>query len=480
VTARVIRVDPARPDVVVGEVPAATPADVDRAVARADAAQRAWSKVPVADRCRALVDAVRSVDVQATAALMCRELGKVLPDCVGEVTFSRVFAEWVAERAPEVLTVHELDDDAGRLLLEPRPYGVVAAVTPWNAPVVLAMLKVAPAVAAGNAVVVKPSPLAPLAIDSVVRQLADRLPEGVLQVVHGGPEPSAALVADPRVAKVAFTGGGATAREVGVAAARTLTPTVLELGGNDPAIILDDAPLDDATVERLVVATFATAGQVCMAIKRIYVHESRYDELVGAFRTVADRVLVMGDPADAGVTVGPMVTREAVDRVAALVAEAARRGAQVVPLGRVADADLVARGWFLRPTLVLGAPRDAAVVREEQFGPTVAVLPFTDVDEVVAEANLGDLGLGASVWSADEDRAFAVARRIDAGFRFVNAHNRSGLTLRAPFGGVKRSGFGREYGDEGIREYTQTCVVHAPGAFRAGGAGVDARAYPAG
>ena len=475
-----IRVNPARPDEEVGRVALATVRDVVDTLDAAVAAQATWATVPVEERCRAVAEAVQRIDVEAVAPLLCRELGKVLPDCYGEVRFAQLFADWVADRAPQVLASREVDDDAGRLLLEARPFGVVAAVTPWNAPVILAMLKIAPALAAGNAIVVKPSPLAPLAIDAVVRAMATALPSGLLDVVHGGPEPGAALVADHRVAKVAFTGGGATGAAIAAAAGRSLTPTVLELGGNDPALVLEDAVLDDAAIERLVVATFATSGQVCMAVKRIYVHASRYDEFVHAFRAVADRCLAIGDPMADGVTVGPLVSPEAVARVNGLVADAAASGATVVPVGRVVDDEVVGRGWFLHPTIVLDATVDSAIVAEEQFGPTVPILSFTDVDAAVVAANAGALGLGASVWSADEDRAFEVARRLEAGFRFVNAHNRSGLTLRAPFGGVKRSGFGREYGDEGLREYAQTCVVHAPGAFRGGHSGLAASAYPAG
>jgi len=476
------RENPARTDECVGEVEVADAAAVDAAVRRARAAQRGWAGVPVAERARVLREAAdRLVPQQdAIAELMARETGKVLPDCGGEVAFAISVLRWAADTAERLLVDSEVDDDRGRLLLRHRPYGVVAAITPWNAPVVLAVLKVGPALATGNTVVVKPSPLAPFAVARFLGVLADRLPRGALHVVHGDAATSTALVGHPGVDRVAFTGGEAAGRAIGELAGRSLTPSLLELGGNDPAILLADAALDDAAMDRLVMAAFATSGQVCMAVKRLYVHTSRYDEVVDAFRTAADRVLRWGDPLHAGVSMGPVVSAAAACRVRDLVDRAAGRGAEVHEIGRRDDATDPDRGHYLAPSLVLGAGDGEPLVAEEQFGPVLPLLRFRTEEEVLARANAGELGLGASVWSADEDHAFDLARRLDCGFAFVNTHNRTGLALRAPFGGVKRSGWGREYGDEGVLEHVQTCVVHAPGAFRPGGAGLGAAAYPTG
>jgi len=342
------------------------------------------------------------------------------------------------------------------------------------------VLKVGPALAAGNTVVVKPSPLAPFAVARFLGVLAERLPAGALQVVQGDAATSTALVGHPGVDRVAFTGGEAAGRAIGELAGRSLTPSLLELGGNDPAILLADAALDDAAMDRLVMAAFATSGQVCMAVKRLYVHTTRYDEVVDAFRAAADRVLRWGDPLHAGVSMGPVVSAASACRVRDLLVGAAARGAEVHEIGRRDDATDPDRGHYLPPSLVLGAGDDDPLVAEEQFGPVLPLLRFDTEEEAVVRANSGELGLGASVWSADEDHAFDLARRLDAGFTFVNTHNRTGLSLRAPFGGVKRSGWGREYGDEGVLEHVQTCVVHAPGAFRPGGAGLGAAAYPTG
>jgi acyl-CoA reductase-like NAD-dependent aldehyde dehydrogenase len=235
---------------------------------------------------------------------------------------------------------------------------------------------------------------------------------------------------------------------------------VLELGGNDPAVFLDDAPFDDAAMDRLVMATFATSGQVCMAAKRLYVPSIRIGAFVDAYLAAARRVLVTGDPLADGVTMGPVISA-----VAQKAAELFRTGDHR-DLGRF-DADPEA-GYFVRPALVVDPDPSDPLVTNEQFAPVVPVLGYDDEDAVLAAANAGDLGLGASVWSADEERAIAFARRCEAGFAFINTHNRTGMSLRAPFGGVKRSGWGREYATEGLAESAQTCVIHAPAAYRPG------------
>lgn len=469
----IVRENPARPEEIVGRVPVADAAEVGRAVRDAESLQRDWCRVPVEDRAAALLLAADAVDAMpGVAELLARESGKPVADCAGEIRFAAAYLRWAAEHAPAAYADRETDDRAGRLVLRHRPYGVVAAITPWNAPVILTLLKAGPALAAGNTVVVKPSPLAPLAVGRVL----EAFPPGLVRIVHGGAEAARALAGHPRVHRVAFTGGAEAGRAIAAAATKAITPVLLELGGNDPVVLLDDADLTDAAMDRLVMASFATAGQVCMAAKRLYAPRSRLAEIRDAYLAAAERTLVLGDPLHRGTTVGPVISAGAADRLRGLVADSARRGGTLTELGAVRID--VERGYFVRPALVTDVDDGAPVVAEEQFGPVVPLLGYDDEDEAVARANAGDLGLGASVWSADEDRAFAFARRFDAGFTFVNTHNRTGMALRAPFGGVKRSGHGREYGAEGLLEYVQTCAIHAPAAFRAGGAGTRANAYP--
>lgn len=483
------RFNPARTDELVGRVSTVDAAGVDEAVRAAAAAYRVWSATPAGERAQLLLAAADAVAGTAPAAapLLARELGKVVGDCAGEMGFAAAYLRHAVDAFDRVAAPTEIDDDLGRLRILRQPYGVCAAIVPWNAPLILSILKVAPALMCGNTMVVKPSPLAPLAVTASLVVIARMLPPGVLSVLHGDAVVGEALVAHPQVRKVAFTGGATVARSVAATAARNVTPVVLELGGNDAAIVLDDAPLDDDLYERLVWGTFLTAGQVCMAAKRLYVPERRCAEFVEGYLAAAHRLLVMGDPLDPDVTVGPMVSAAQRDHVERLVAGAQAIGATVHELGTAtAEAD-PRRGWFCRPTLVAGAegtgvPDDAAVVTEEQFGPTVPLLTFAEEGELLRRVNADRHGLASSVWSADEDRAFAFAGGIEAGFTFVNCHNRAGMSLRAPFGGVKQSGYGREFGDEGVADYLQTHAIHVPATMRLGdrnsGGGISANAYP--
>ncbi|MFD8530706.1 aldehyde dehydrogenase family protein [Streptosporangium canum] len=470
----ITRENPARVAEIVGSVPVTDPAAVDAAVRRADDAFRGWSGLPVAERVAALRRGADTVAgrLEELAPLLARESGKPLADSRGEIGFAVAFLRWVCDEAPAVLAATEVDDDAGRLVVRRKPYGVVGCVTPWNAPVILAMLKLGPALAAGNTAVLKPSPLAPLTITEVAAALP------AVQVIHGGAETGRALAGHPLVRKVAFTGGDAAGREIAATAGAMITPAVLELGGNDPAVFLPDFALSDADYERLVMASFATAGQVCMAAKRLYVPRARTAEFTEAYLAAAERVLVVGDPLDPEVTMGPVISAAAAARIRALVADAA--GGTATPLGRSAPGHDPASGYFVTPHLVTGLDDHAPLVAQEQFGPAVPLLAYDTEEEVLVRADAGELGLAASVWSADEERAFALAGRLGAGFVFVNTHNRTGMSLRAPFGGVKRSGYGREYGREGLLEYVQSAAVHVPAAFRPGGPGMAPGAYPGG
>jgi acyl-CoA reductase-like NAD-dependent aldehyde dehydrogenase len=476
----IVRENPARTDEVVARVPVADAAEVDRVVRAAEAAQRVWRDTEVDQRVKALLAAADALEGEADAIALtaARETGKVLPDARGEALFAAHVLRFYAGRAADLLADRVVDDERGRLVVRHRPYGVVAAVTPWNAPLILTMLKLAPGLAAGNALVVKPSEFAPLAPARMVEVLGEHLPEGLVATVQGGAGTVTALVTHPATAKVAFTGGDVAGRAVASTAAAQLVPSVLELGGNDAALLLDDVALSEADAERLVMAAFTTSGQVCMALKRLYVHRSRIEEVVAAMRAAAERVLCVGDPLDDGSTMGPVVSAAATARLEGLLDSAHRAGGEVVELGTVNPRSDLARGHYVRPVLVLGLADDHPLVADEQFGPLLPVLAFDSVDEAVTRANDTPLGLGASVWSADEERAFEVASRLEAGFTFVNTHNRTGMALHAPFGGIKGSGWGREYGDEGLLEYVQPCVVNAPAAFRAGGQGAGAAAYP--
>ncbi len=474
------RRNPSVPTEIVGRVAEASALEVGLAVDAADRAFGPWAARAVEDRAALMLAAWERVvpEIEALGLVMTREMGKALPDGRGEIAFSGMVLADLVARAPALCATEVIDNERGRLEIHKEPYGPVAAVTPWNAPIILAMLKVAPALVTGNTMVLKPSPLAPLAVTRVLGLMASGLPDGVLNVVHGGAEAGRALTTDRRIRKIGFTGGIPTGARIAAVAAERIVPVILELGGNDPMIILDDAELDDAAILRAMMATFLTSGQVCMAAKRVYVHRSRIDEFVARYVALAAEHLVVGDPRDERVNLGPVATPEQRDGVNAMLADARARHATVTPLGTIADQATFDAGWFVRPTLVTNIVDSAPIVREEQFGPIIAILPFDDVDEVVSRANSSDVGLGSSVWSADEERAFEVARRLQCGVTFINTHNRTGMSLDAPFGGWRQSGYGREYADAGVSAYLQTHSINLPAAFRPGAVGGSGSAYP--
>ncbi|MEV0132769.1 aldehyde dehydrogenase family protein [Dactylosporangium sp. NPDC050688] len=458
------RENPAYPARIVGRVSVASVDAVGEAIVAADHAFERWRQVPLSSRVEQVLRACETVAQQesALAELLVLELGKVRAGAVGELRFAHTYAQYCARTVVDVLKPRTTTDRQGRLEVEHEPFGVVAAITPWNAPVILAFLKVIPALLTGNTVVLKPSPLAPLTITKALQSMGDHLPAGVLSVINGDGPVGDALVSHPLTRKVAFTGGSTVGRKIMATAARNLIPSVMELGGNDAAIFLSDADLSAPNMTRAVLGSFLSGGQVCMAAKRLYVHSSRMEEFVDSYLRIARDALVVGDPAEEGVTLGPLVSRAQVDRTRALSDAAVADGAHAHVLGTVRSATVVEQGYFMLPTLLTGVGDGDRVVTEEQFGPVVPVMAFDDEDEAVRRANDDPLGLGSSVWSADVDHAFEVGRRLQTGYTFINSHNRFGMTLQAPFGGVKGSGFGREYGPDGVLEYVQTHSLYAP------------------
>jgi acyl-CoA reductase-like NAD-dependent aldehyde dehydrogenase len=458
--------NPARPSEVVLLAPATSPEQLDRAVEAARRSQPAWASLSMAaraERVQAAAEAgVAAVEHADLATLLTREHGKVRAEAVMDTSLmagmAGAFAPLVAEAlAPRIIS-------GGGTTISWEPHGVVAAILPFNWPVSVMGNKVLPALLAGDTVVVKAPPTCPGAVLLIAAAMAEVLPPGVLNVVNG-PDAAlgAALVSHPGVGMVSFTGGVGTGQAVMGAAAATTRPVVLELGGNDPAILGPDLHADAALADRLVEAAFPTSGQVCMAIKRLYVHRDRLDETVEA---LAERLTreVVGDGLAAEVTMGPVHTAAARARVEAFVADAARDGASVLRPGRLRNEDEGSGGYFVSPALVVAPPPASAIVREEQFAPALPIIPYDDVDDAVAAANDTAFGLCASVWSNDETLAAGVAGRLDAGTVFVNAHGMTAVDMFAPMGGWKQSGFGVELGTEGMQAFARQRVeVRRPG-----------------
>ncbi|PNU03471.1 hypothetical protein A8V01_06340 [Novosphingobium guangzhouense] len=458
-----LRENPARPDELAGRIRRDSPAEVHAAASAAAQAQREWAALDFEARAALLRKALGSVEgVDALARTMATEMGKPVGECAGEIRFALAFAADMEERARRLLADDVRGEGPGRRVVRRAPYGVIAAIVPWNAPIILAMTKIAPALLSGNAVLVKPSPFAPLTLSAIVSMIAAHLPAGVLRAVNGGAETGEALIAAPEVTKVAFTGGSTVGRAVLEQTSRRFIPSVMELGGNDPLIVLEDFELTTARMEALVWASFLNAGQVCMAAKRLYVHEALAPRFIDAYVETARRLLYMGDPLDPRTNIGPVISAQAQGRISRIAAQARCDGGVVVPLlGHICDHP--EQGYFVPPQLVTGLTDDAELVRDEQFGPIMPIVTWKDEAQVRRWASNGAC-LSASVWSCDTQRAWDIAASLPAGLCLVNAHNRSGFSFDLPFGGSEASGFGREYGDEGLLEYSMPKALHQPSA----------------
>lgn len=433
------------------QAPECSREELDAAMAAAEAAFPAWSADPAARR-EALLAAAKVVKEAAAdlGAEITAEQGKPLREAGYEAMAGEGFLTYFAglELPRQVIQ----DDKRALVEVVARPMGVVAAITPWNFPVSAACMKIAPALSAGNTVVLKPSPFTPLATLRLGELLRQVFPPGVLNVVSGGDPLGARMTEHPSVRKITFTGSVATGKRVAAAAAPDLKRITLELGGNDPAIVLDDADVD-AIADGIFWSSFANAGQICSAIKRVYVPSGLHGRLVDALADRA-RSAVVGDGTQKGTRLGPITTRPQLERVRELVEDAIARGARAVAGG----AALEGPGNFFAPTVLTDVEDGVRIVDEEQFGPVLPVVAYRDLDDAIARANGTHFGLDGSVWSADPERAAGVASRLQCGTAWINTHLMQGPAQ--PFGGVKWSGIGIENGPWGLASFTDLQTVY--------------------
>lgn len=425
--------------------------DLDRAVSAAKAAFPAWSALPWSDRAACLSRLADSIDAHSAelARILTAEQGKPLAQAEFEVMISAAAFRFFGglELEPKVL----IDEPEAQVIEHYAPLGVVAAITPWNFPLILLAVKLAAALAAGNTVVAKPAPTTPLSSLKVGELAAAVLPRGVLNIIVDQNDLGDILSAHPDIAKVTFTGSTATGRKVMQSAASTLKRLTLELGGNDAAIILDDADIQEVA-PKIFAAAMMNAGQVCMAAKRVYVPADKLDAWCEALAKLAEEAVV-GDGLDPATQIGPIQNRMQYDKVVDLIEDSKRSGT-IVAGGET----IKGPGFFVRPTIVRDLPDDARLVQEEQFGPVLPVLSYRNLDEVIARANDSEFGLAGTIWGRDVSRAIEVAKRIQTGTVWINKH----LDLRfdVAFGGAKQSGIGREQGIDGLKEFVDSRVIN--------------------
>ncbi len=438
----------------VGSTALASSGDVDDAVRAAKAALPLWSGTHPDARAKILHRAADLIEARLPkiADLLTREQGKPIPDAEKEIRFGVEVIRYYAEEGRRIEgSLRAASRSDIRSLVTSSPVGVVGAITPWNSPIASDAQKIAPALAAGNAVVLKPSELTPLVALELGRiAQAAGLPDGLLSVVPGtGAIAGSALAAHPKVRKISFTGGTVTGRAIAAVAARKLMPVTLELGGKSPTIVFADADLDHA-INGVLFGIFSSQGQSCIAGSRLFVQRAIYDAFVPRLIAAAQRLRV-GDPLDPRTHLGPLISVDQRAKVESYVALAIEEGGTIACGGRRPPGDAFERGTFYEPTVITGLTNAARVAQEEIFGPVLVVLPFDDEADVIAQANDTVFGLACGIWTGDYKRAWRVGTAIEAGTLWINTYKQ--LSIATPFAGTKDSGIGVEKGRDGIRSY---------------------------
>ena len=443
-------VNPATEEVL-AKCPRGSLAQLNAAVAAAKAAFPAWSRRPIGERRAMILDLADKIEARQNefARLLTQEQGKPLTESTAEIAYTSAFIRHLASYD---LPVKVIEDSANRLVEQHRlPLGVVGAIIPWNFPVLITAFKAPLALLAGNTVVIKPAPTTPLTTLRLGEIMAGIFPAGVVNIVTDLNDLGAQLSAHPDVAKISFTGSTATGQKVMASAAGTIKRLTLELGGNDAAIVLPGAD-PQKVAPGIFGGAFMNAGQVCLAIKRAYIHESIYDEVVAILAKLAGEAVV-DDGLRQGTTIGPVQNKMQFEKLKGFLADA-RSDGRIVAGGEVEDRP----GYFIRPTIVADIDDSSRLVSEEQFGPILPVVKYSDPEDALARANASPWGLGGSVWGPDRDATRKIALRMETGTAWINKHLDFGPNM--PFGGAKQSGIGVEFAEEGLAEFTQLHIVN--------------------
>lgn len=437
---------------VVGRVPAAGKDELDRAVAAARRAFKTWKKTSHEERQQVIQGIAAAIKENADELfrLLTTEQGKPHAQAQQEIYGAAGLAA-----AQSTLTLDDVvnQDDDTRLSRTRRvPVGVVGGIVPWNFPIMMAIQKIVPALVAGCTIVLKPSPFTPLTTLRIAELIKDVVPAGTVNIITGEDTLGPLITGHPDIDKITFTGSTATGKKIMEGAAGDLKRITLELGGNDASIVLPDADVEKVA-EQLFWSSFSNAGQVCIAAKRIYIHEDIYDDLSKAIAEYA-KTVVVGDGSQQGTGVGPIQNKKQYERVLELIQDAKDNGYKFLTGG---DKDPSGTGYYVPITILDNPPEDARIVAEEQFGPVMPLMKFESVDEVIERANDSEYGLAGAVWTKDTDKGVEIAEQLETGTVWINEFMQ--LSPFAPFGGHKQSGFGAEYGIDGLKEFTYPQVI---------------------
>ena len=437
---------------VIAQVTACGKDELDRAVDAARAAFKSWRKTTPEERQKVVLGIAAAIKDNADELfrLLTSEQGKPHAQAQQEI-----YGAAGMSAAQSTLSLDdEVTEDSDTRLSRTRrvPVGVVGGIVPWNFPIMMAIQKIVPALVAGCTIVLKPSPFTPLTTLRIAELIKDVVPAGTVNIITGEDSLGPLITEHPGIDKITFTGSTATGKKIMEGAARDLKRITLELGGNDASIVLPDADVEKVA-EQLFWSSFSNAGQVCIAAKRIYIHEDIYDDLSKAIADYAKGVTV-GDGSQQGTGVGPIQNRKQFERVCELIQDAKDKGYNFLTGG---DTDPSGTGYYVPITILDNPPEDARIVAEEQFGPVMPLMKFSSVDEAIARANASEYGLAGAIWSKDTDAAVEIAEQLETGTVWINEFMH--LSPFAPFGGHKQSGFGAEYGIDGLKEFTYPQVI---------------------
>ncbi|PTL38087.1 aldehyde dehydrogenase family protein [Alkalicoccus saliphilus] len=452
--------NPANIDERVGKISTGEVSHVKQSIEAAEEAWKTWKEVPIEKRLAYLSEVANYIEsnLSSLSELLVLEHGKTLEESSMDLKAAVGVLRYYAS-LNHALDEEVVENEQGKMVLKRQPVGVVSVIVPWNFPIILSFLMLAPSILAGNTVVIKPPSFAPMTLTKILTHFAEQLPKGVLNIVLGsGSTIGKEMTEHPRVRKIAFTGSTETGRTIMKGASNTIKKLSMELGGNDAAVFLKDQPITDKLIEDCIKATFTACGQICYSIKRVYVPSENYELFIKKFTEAMENFKV-GSGLDPDVDMGPINNKPQYDSILRLLEKTKKRGSEIKELGTYSSSIKPERGYFLLPMLVTNVSNTDPIVQEEQFGPILPVVKYSTEEEALELVNNTEFGLANSVWSPNEEKAFEFASHLQSGSVFINTHRVGASAANMPFGGFKQSGIGRSHGMEAIYEHTELQAI---------------------